>query len=394
MTPALSRFIDMARWMAALLVALHHTHNAFVNHADIMTAPHAAPVYVWWFVTAYPFAHGAVVVFFVLSGFLVGGAVIERARDGKRYLRNYLIDRTSRIYIVLLPVLVLSAALDLIGMHVFAGLGIYEQPLYDTAFRFENLLASVVSLQGIWFAPFGTNMALWSLGMEYWYYIVCGLVVLPLSAGYLAGARWAGCALGVAIFTALALSPTFFLFGALVWALGALVRFAPRPIMRSKWAALLLWLAALAAIRLITRGAIIEAHPLKEAIDSVNALLFANVLLTLRFDEGEGFALCRSKIHAKMADFSYTLYALHMPVLVWLWAISALLFGPDWRLQLATPGHYAFAVLALLVVLIVSYGLSRLTEARTGDLRSWLRRVLPGGDPAPRKAKRFASEGG
>ncbi len=379
MTPALSHFINCARWLAASFVVMHHAHNLFVNHADIMTAPHAPPIYVWWFLTAYPFAHGAVVVFFVLSGFLVGGSVIERSAGVKPWLRNYVIDRTSRIYVVLLPTIALVFALDTIGRHIFAGFGIYELPFYAGAFDPARILATLVSLQGIWFPTFGTNIALWSLGMEYFYYIVFALLMLPRSTAYRSGARWAACALGLALFVALALSPSYFLFGAFVWLLGALTRIAPRPIVKSRWAALLVWVAAVSAIRLLTRGAIVDDHPRKELLDAVNALFFANVLLTLRFDEGEGFTWCRAKFHHKIADFSYTLYATHMPILVWIWALSTLLFGPDWRLALATPLHYAWTVGAVLVLMSAAYAISRVTEARTGEVRSWLQGVVPGG---------------
>ena len=378
MNQATSRFIDTARWIAATFVALHHCHGVFVNQADIMSAPHAPPVYVWWFLTAYTFAHGAVVVFFVLSGFLVGGAVIERARAGKAYLRTYLIDRTSRIYVVLLPTLALCAILDLAGRQIFAGLGVYEQSFYVGAFQPIYLLGSLVNMQGIWTPVFGTDMALWSLGMEYWYYIVCALLLLPLCSAYAKGLRWAGFALGVVLFVALAASPSYFAFGACVWAFGALMRIAPRPLMRSKWLALVCWLAVVGAMRIGTRGAILEAHPVKELVDAANALLFGNLLLSLRFDAGEGFSWCRRQIHHRLADFSYTLYAVHMPLLAWLWALAAWCMGPGWRLQLATPAHYAAAVGALVLLMLASFALSRVTEARTGDVRAWLRRVIPG----------------
>ena len=390
MTPALSRFIDCARWIAALTVALHHAHGAFVSQADIMTAPHWPPAYVWWFLTAYPFAHGAVVVFFVLSGFLVGGAVIERSGSQKTWMRNYLIDRTSRIYVVLVPTIILVFVLDTLGRHLFAGLGVYEQPFYSDYFRLPLLLATLASLQGIWFPTYGTDIALWSLGMEYWYYIVFALLMLPRSRGYAAGWRWTGLALGAALCVFLSMPGSYFLFGGCIWVLGALVRVAPRPLLRSKWMALVLWLAAVTAIRLLTRGAIVEDHPRKELFDAVNAILFANILLTLRFDDGEGFAWCRAKFHARLSDFSYTLYAIHMPILVFLWGFSAWLFGSQWRLQLATPLHYAWTIGCVLFVMGASFGLARLTEARTGDVRSWLRRVLPG---ASASAKAPAAQG-
>ncbi len=382
MTPALSRFINCARWIAALFVVLQHVHALFVNQADIMSVRHAPPVYVWWFFATYTFAHGAVVVFFVLSGFLVGGGVIERTRAGKVYLRDYVIDRISRIYIVLLPTLALVFILDSVGRRIFAGLNIYEHPIYHGVFNPLYLLGTIVNLQGIWLPTFGTDAALWTLGMEFWYYIVCGLVLLPLSSAYAADARWAGGALGVVLFVALAIAPGYFLFGAAIWATGAAIRIAPRPLVRSKWLALLIWIAAVTTLRLVTRGAIIEDHPRMELIDSINALLFANVLLTLRFDQGEGFAWCRAKFHHAMADFSYTLYATHMPMLAWIWALTALLLGPDWRQSLATPLHYAWAAGSVVALIALSYAISRVTEAHTADLRRWLRRVTPGGAPA------------
>ena len=383
MSQAVSRFIDAVRWIAALIVALHHCNNVFVNQADIMKAEHDAPVYVWWFATSYTFAHGAVVVFFVLSGFLVGGAAVNRARAGKAYLRNYLIDRSARIYIVLVPALALSVFLDLVGQRVFAGLGVYEHPVYQAALKLEYIPATLVSLQAIWFPTFGTNAALWSLGMEFWYYVICGLIVAPLCAAYATSARWTAFAIAVVLFITLSLPGSYFLFGGAIWALGALVRIAPRPLMRSKWLALVIWAVAVTIMRLVTRGAIIEAHPLKEIVDSVNALLFANILLTLRFDEGEGFSWCRAKYHAAFSHFAYSLYSIHWPILMWLQAAAAIAFGIGWSQRLATPLHYFVALGALAVVFGLAYVFSRLTEARTDRLRTWLRRKIPGGAAAP-----------
>ena len=378
MSQAVSRFIDAVRWIAALIVALHHCNNVFVNQADIMKAEHDAPVYVWWFLTSYTFAHGAVVVFFVLSGFLVGGGAVNRARAGKPYLRNYLIDRSSRIYIVLVPALALSVLLDLVGQRVFAGLGVYEHPVYQAALKLEYIPATLVSLQAIWFPTFGTNAALWSLGMEFWYYVVCGLVVAPLCAAYATSARWTAFAIAVAIFVVLSLPGSYFMFGGAIWALGALARIAPRPLMRSKWLALVIWAAAVTIMRLVTRGAIIEAHPLKEIVDTINAVLFANILLTLRFDTGEGFSWCRARYHAAFSNFAYSLYATHWPILMWLQAAAAIAFGVGWNQRLATPRHYFVALGALALLFALAFVFSRITEARTDRLRTWLRRKIPG----------------
>ena len=64
--------------------AAAHVSATFVSVPDIMTAPHNPLAYVWWFFTPYIFAHEAVIIFFVLSGFLVGGAVLGRRTQKSR----------------------------------------------------------------------------------------------------------------------------------------------------------------------------------------------------------------------------------------------------------------------------------------------------------------------
>ena len=57
-----------------------------------------------------PGGYTGVDVFFVLSGFLVGGAVM---RAGPAFdWRTYAIARLSRLWVVLVPALLLTAALD------------------------------------------------------------------------------------------------------------------------------------------------------------------------------------------------------------------------------------------------------------------------------------------
>ena len=62
--------------------------------------------------------HQAVMVFFVLSGFLVGGHVYTAVAEGRWSWPDYLIKRLTRLWIVLLPALVLTAIWDRIGITV------------------------------------------------------------------------------------------------------------------------------------------------------------------------------------------------------------------------------------------------------------------------------------
>lgn len=374
----------MARWIATLLVAFHHTHNVFINHADIMSAPHAAPVYAWWFLAAFPIAHGALVSFFVISGFLVGGILTEKVRSGKPFLRNYFIDRSVRIYIVMGPALLLTVALDRIGAAIFPGPDLLQVVLSPNGTSLATFLGNVVNLQGIWFSPYGSNGPLWSLGMEFWYYMLAPLLLLPLSPAYSAWTRRAAFVAGLAGLAALTLSGSYFIFGFGLWTLGALARLAPRPVMRSRWLALALYLVVASLLRFVVRLPAADMFPWKYIVDGTTSLLFANLLLTLRFDT-EGFGWAKAAFHRKIADFTYSLYAIHLPALIWIAGAAALLFGLEWRRELATPLHYAWTLGAVGVLAAVGYLLSLATEARTPQVRAWARRAFPGGTPAREK---------
>jgi peptidoglycan/LPS O-acetylase OafA/YrhL len=58
-----------------------------------------------------------VIVFFVLSGFLVGGSVIKAHRQGQWRWTGYLSRRLSRLWIVIVPALLLTLFWDSIGLR-------------------------------------------------------------------------------------------------------------------------------------------------------------------------------------------------------------------------------------------------------------------------------------
>src|SRR5436305_3761706 len=266
-----SRFIVVARWLAAFAVLIAHAGNLFISQSDIMTAPHGPGAYVWWFLTGFP--HQAVIVFFVVSGYLVGGNVIAKSRGTEPCLAKYFADRIVRIYLVLVPVIFLGWCLDSAGRHVLAGFGLYDSPVFAGSFDLNLLWPNLLNLQGIFFPAFGTNGPLWSLGCEFWYYIAWALLLLPLtqSAPLL---RFVGFACGAALAVSFSISGVFFFVGGLIWIAGALVRSVPRPLIRSKGLALLIFLAVTVAVRLIVQGKV-QANPLwSNLADAAVALSF------------------------------------------------------------------------------------------------------------------------
>jgi peptidoglycan/LPS O-acetylase OafA/YrhL len=368
-----SSFLVVARWLAAFAVLIAHAGSLLISQPDIMSAPHGPGAYVWWFLTGFP--HQAVIVFFVISGFLVGGNFIAKSRGTEPFLAKYFVDRTVRIYLLLVPVILLGWCLDSIGRHFLAGFGLYDSPMFAGSFDLKLLGPNLLNLQGIFFPAFGTNGPLWSLGCEFWYYIAWALLLLPLTLTAPL-VRVFGFICGAALAVSFSIAGVFFFVGGLIWLSGALVRFAPRPLVRSKGLALLIFLAITVAVRLMCRGKI-PSDPFWAALaDAAVALSFCNLLLSLRFSQSREWAICNWRIHKPLSDFSFSLYACHLPIIVLAVAAADYLFGAGWHAQTATALHWMVTFGLLGLTLCLAWLLSRGTEARTDDVRLAVYRVL------------------
>lgn len=381
----LSVFIHAARWLAALAVLLAHA-NVLISLSDIMVAPHGPLVYLWWFVTA--FSHQAVTVFFVLSGFLVGGRVSAAMERRTPFLRAYFVDRFARIYLVLVPALALTFALDALGRALFAGAGVYELPGLEGAYEPSRILSTLAMQQNIWAGQAGTDGPLWSLACEFWYYLLFPLLLLPLARAYSEPARLAAFALGALLLLLLSLPSSRVPFGFALWTMGALAARATRPFLTGKYLSLGIFLVALVVGRLAARGPLFEAHPvLHDIADALTAATIANLLTTLRFAES-GFAFGRSPLHRRLADFSFSLYATHMPIVFFFWAGAGHIFGADWHKLLPTPTHWLVTAALLLVAVATAFVFSRVTEAHTPALRRLLHAAVAALDRRARLGER------
>ncbi|VFR52916.1 O-acetyltransferase [plant metagenome] len=128
----------------------------------------------------------AVVVFFVLSGWIITYSTRLKCLDENYRYGHFLIDRTARIYCALLPALVFIFLIDTVSLRIDA-----KQYTHHAAFTVEALLANILMLQDIpaqllaWFAPnppvlltqtsFGSARVLWTISIEWWIYIFFGL---------------------------------------------------------------------------------------------------------------------------------------------------------------------------------------------------------------------------
>ena len=160
MNKPFSIYLDLVRFAAACLVYLYHSNQRLLT-TDILPASN--------------FGHGSVIIFFVLSGFVI--AYIADTRE-KRF-SAFTASRISRIYSVAFPAVLLTIALDAAGRHLYPAL--YEYP-FDNFF--VRGLASIFLLNEVWFVSITSfsNVPYWSICYEMWYYVAFGMLTFCLDA--------------------------------------------------------------------------------------------------------------------------------------------------------------------------------------------------------------------
>ena len=184
-----SVLIDWLRGLAALQVAAAHLRAQVFPGLSSLTDP---PLWYQGLAFMTGFAHQAVLVFFVLSGWLVGGVFLDRSHDvpPSRALRDYALDRATRLWTVLLPAFMLMLALAWAGALPWSDANPSADAAVatvaanvDAAWSLSTLLGNLVGLQTLVVPPFGENFPLWSLANETWYYVLFPLLVIAARAG-------------------------------------------------------------------------------------------------------------------------------------------------------------------------------------------------------------------
>ncbi len=372
-----SRNISFFRWLSAGAVVVMHATALLLAQSDIMSAPHNIFEYFWWFVSNKEVGHKAVVGFFVISGYLVGGEVIKGAKSGEPFYYAYFLKRFARIYVVLVPALAFTFLIDSVGGSLFRKGGFYNDPMFAGHFSFDVFALNLANLQNILTEPYGTNIPLWSLAVEVWYYITFPLLLMPITTHLSVRLRLFWFCLAVLICGYFSLVSYLFFWGYVMWIAGAVTAVATKPIMRSYWAALALFVILIIPIRLLVRGPLVEAFPsARTASDLVCALAFANLLLSARFSAPrifESFPPFRLEIK----NFTYSLYLTHLPIIVFVRA-GLESVAPGWALQNATRGNWLVTLSVMASATAFAYLFSGATEAKTTLFRAFLARKVEG----------------
>lgn len=362
MTTAVSLYLDALRFGAAFVVFLSHYAVGRISGA------------LFWQLAVY--GRTAVLVFFVLSGFVIAWVTETRERS----LEAYALSRLARLYSVIIPAFILTAALNCLGNEIDPGLYGPEWG-HSTAYPALGYAVSAIFLGESWTLTMlpGRNVPFWSLNYEAWYYVLFGAVI------FLQGRRRVA-AIGAA---ALLAGPKILLFFP-IWLMGAAAwrwrTLLPRRLGIRLLVASLAGLIALEALggqRLFWHPGGPWLPPGYSGYDYLIGALTALLLVGLANTRLPVPGVKLQRLVRWLAGATFGLYLLHYPLLSFCATVI--------------PGPADGAVHRLLVFVFAlggAVGLGHLIEQRKGSLKRMLRiafDALLGKPPAPALEQRKIS---
>jgi len=318
--------LDVIRALAASYVVIHHV---------VVNSGLSGPV-------TYPFRFGqeAVIVFFLLSGFLIFASERSRVLGN---LRGYYLRRLRRIYPLLLLAMGITAAVAWLDGALAEG------------FRAIDFGLNLLSLQdvsalkpGVIVDPFLGNSPLWSLSYEVFFYLVFPLVMIAWRVSRQRAIMVVGAVSLIGYGTFLCAPNHFSLVAAylLTWWAGAVVadlyqtnRLSIRGLLPiTVWMVGLCAVAGIGAIVFGRSGAgVFPVLPLRHfAFALLCILLCGTSLAAVLIKTAQPFA----RPAAYIASISYGLYVFHYPLLV------------QWE-GAHTPIGFALALILLVITAIL-----------------------------------------
>lgn len=360
--------LNHLRWIAAIMVASSHVRSLYMVDYEV-SSDHSAILDGFYFVTG--FGHIAVVIFMVLSGFLVGSKLLSQGCNPRAgAIDKYIKDRFSRIFIVLFPSLALSAIVLILLTNLLASVPVitetgqwivgWKEPLshdHSIGMWMGNLLL----INEFFVDSVYINGVIWSLSYEWYFYMISAV---PLAFKSTSSKFWL-CA-----------------FIVYVGGMTATAIFL-KPEARQVYTYYMMWLGGLGA-RYIFNKRLVFGRVMR--IAAILALCVALVGWRLNgFNDyvvvvALIFVLCNSdwpniKIWSDTGSYlskcSFSLYMTHAPMMVLFLAIQQA-FG---MVQSKASGFDAVAICCVITVLLVLVAkmFSRVTEDLTPRFRALLK---------------------
>jgi peptidoglycan/LPS O-acetylase OafA/YrhL len=344
----MSTYIDVWRFAAAMVIFLGHASSKMITDG------------LFWQLALY--LQSSVIVFFVLSGFVIAYAVSISSGG----LKEYTVSRVSRLESVVIPALLLTAICDYIGI-LTNGNFYYNGPWgYQQNGQLLNYFLSLFLLQNIWDIGLnpGINSPFWSLTFEAFYYALFGCAV------YLRGYRRT-----VLVATLILLGGPTILALLPVWGLGVLVF---QSLKRVKSVNAKYTNTILCGVSVLSLALFIVFSPKIRAIqfdpvpyigrpnlvaDYFDGITFSIHLLTasaLLRHIGSTLLRWRAQI-IFLASLTFALYLFHRPLIQLAAALSPY-----------AAGHWVTRVLVIVGTFLFVVTVGRWVEGQRSGLRKWM----------------------
>lgn len=349
-----SSLFDFVRWTSAFLVLAGHIPMVYLYFSD-------DPGFSRALVFLSGHAHAAVILFFVLSDYLIAYSDFRKSKAGYD-VKTYILNRFTRIYSVLIPAILLTLILDISGRSWLNG---YSDPsIFPQDNYLVRTLINILSMQGIWGnrVQLGSNPALWSIGYEFTFYLLYGLFVWKRE--HVLKSKWT---ISILIFIFLIRGPqvicyfVLWLLGVLSFRLGTVFRIT----LPATWSIPVLFTAAIS-------GYYIQYVNIFQLDEMYRDFVWALLLAALFFpDYTSGYYLQhfrKLKVFNKMmAESSYSLYAYHLPFLYFVTAL-VVTFHPYLLPNAASWIYVMFPMTYLFCFILYSF-----TEARRQYFKHWVK---------------------
>jgi peptidoglycan/LPS O-acetylase OafA/YrhL len=362
-----SVLLDAIRGVAAVLVLLSHWRLAFFIDFTQVQSDRALlyPLYILCGA-----GRQAVVLFFVLSGYFISGSVLRSFQRNDWSWAQYSAHRLVRLWIVLLPALILGACWDHLGIYLQQAPGLYSgvtnpdmTPDVRHAVTLRAFAGNAAFTQTILVPPFGSNGPLWSLANEFWYYALFPLGVCIVLRFAKAPVQTVICSTALCIIVGCLTN--YILLAFPVWLLGALLHAVPRRPTAP-------WQRVIAAAAYAFVFFLISTLDFKGNVERtiwgdwvLGVATFGLIWVLLGAVQEAGQTVV-NRLSRSAAQFSYTLYVTHMPILIF---VVGLMANDTRWIPGAKTGVLALGVLALIVA--YSWFIATVTEFRTLLVRTW-----------------------
>jgi len=331
--------------------------------------------------------HQAVIVFFVLSGFLVGGSVL---RKGSQFsLLIYGLNRMTRLWTVLVPSLLFTAISDTLiarfSPDILSGdyLAIWNSgpnpEIYSNSVL--TLLGNLFFLQTVSVPVFGINSPLWSLANEFWYYLIFPLLFIVASSSSGRNSRIVSSILVVVMLLVL---PRLLVIYFSIWLLGVGAYVMSLPLARKSKELDCQFKIILITASILACFACIMYSKSSLALSSFAADMAIGLSFSILISLVSGLNAYQLQVVPHriksgivgsielLSDSSFTLYVWHFP-LIFLGVAFSSIKVPMLQLSWATLGLF---VLCLLVIYLVCHIPYSLIENNTQRVRGRLFRLL------------------